>query len=46
MVTFWKDCTEEYEQEREAKRADQVLKCVSCHSDFRSLDLDTGSKTL
>ncbi|KAF8445679.1 U3 small nucleolar RNA-associated protein [Boletus edulis BED1] len=26
VVTFWQDCTEEEEKEREAKRADQVLR--------------------
>lgn len=26
MVTFWEDCTEEQEREKETKRADMVLK--------------------
>lgn len=26
VVTFWQDCTEEEEKEKEAKRADQVLR--------------------
>lgn len=28
MVTFWKDCTEEQEEEKEKKRADLILKRV------------------
>jgi U3 small nucleolar RNA-associated protein 13 len=26
VVTFWEDCTDEQEQEKEMKRADMVLK--------------------
>jgi len=29
VVTFWKDCTEEVEEEKEAKRVDMVLKSVT-----------------
>jgi U3 small nucleolar RNA-associated protein 13 len=28
VVTFWQDCTEEQEEEKETKRADLVLKCA------------------
>ena len=28
VVTFWEDCTEEQEQEKESKRAEMVLKYV------------------
>lgn len=41
VVTFWEDCTEEQEQEKEAKREDTVSKSVSRLSlvRFDSLDL-------
>lgn len=36
VVTFWEDCTEEQEAEKENKRADLVLKYVCLHLTHRT----------
>ncbi len=38
VVTFWKDCTEEVEEEKEAKRADMVLKSVEISATSMAAD--------
>ena len=36
VVTFWEDCTEEQEAEKENKRADLVLKYVHLHLTYQT----------